>query len=139
MAIQLEARSYGEDSTPEEIAAIRERVYVYRPPNVLMYVEVPVPSAYQLKIFGERMTELSASMDHFDLLIDLTHAKPPSAEIREVLKHVFKAQQKMRRAAVFTGRNFMLNVAARFVLGSIGLREFTVDKTLQDALRSLER
>jgi hypothetical protein len=139
MAVQLEARAYGEDSTPDEIAAIRGRISVYRAPNILMYFEVPVPSPFQIKLFSERLNELSAGLERYDLIIDLTIAKPPNAAVREGLKQLFKGQTKLRRAAVFTGRNFMLNVAARFVLGSIGLPEFSVDKTLEEALKSLER
>ena len=39
--------------------------------------------------------------------------------------------------AVYTGKNFMLNVAAKFVLGGIGLRSFSVHKTREQALEAL--
>jgi hypothetical protein len=53
---------------------------------------------------------------------------------------VFTRQTKMRRVAVFTGRNFMLNVAAKFVLGAaIGLKNLTVHSTLEEAVGALRR
>jgi hypothetical protein len=135
MGVELQARPYGPDSTPEEIEAIRARV-VRVDDRVLMYHEMPVPSLFQVKIFRERLDALSADMTEFDMVIDLTIAKPPNAEVREALRTLF-TMPKLRRVAVFTGRNFMLNVAARFVLGAMGIKG-TVHKTQEDALASLK-
>jgi hypothetical protein len=132
----LEARPYGPDSTHAEIEAIRGRVYLYRE-GTLMYVEVPVISSFQIKVFRGRFDEVAGSMSSFDLLIDLRDAKPPGAEAREWLRDLFGSQKGLRRVAVFTGRNLMLNVAAKFVLGSLGLRDFTVNTTLAEAVASL--
>jgi hypothetical protein len=104
-----------------------------------MYYEVPVPSPFQVRLFKTRLDEVSANLSSYDLLIDLTVAKPPNAEVREALKGLFGSQTKIRKIGVYTGRNFMLNVAARFVLGSVGMRDFTVHKTLEEALKSLGR
>jgi hypothetical protein len=135
----VEERAYGEDSTPAEVAAIRARIYLHRP-SVIMYVEMPVQSAFHIGVFDERLRELSSSLPSFDLLIDLTAAKPPGAETREALKRLFAARLTgVRRAAAFTGRNFMLNVAAKFVLGSFGLRDFSVHGTLAAAEAALAR
>src|SRR5262245_2619789 len=107
MALELEARPYGPDSTPEEIAALRERV-MRLADNLLMYQEVPIPSLFQVGVFREKLDTLAADMTHFDLIVDLTAAKPPNAEVREALRKLFTSQPKMQRVAVFTGRNFML-------------------------------
>jgi hypothetical protein len=137
MTVKLEARPYGPDSTPEEIQAIKNRVYVYAP-GILMYQEAPVMSTFQLDLFEERLNELSAGMDSYLLLIDLTEVEPPGAEIRKRLKQLFGGQTKLKKTAVFTGRNFMLNVTAKFVLGGVGIRNFTVHKTLEEAHKALE-
>jgi hypothetical protein len=134
--VPLEARPYGPDSTPAEIEAIRGRVYLYRE-QTLMYVEVPVVSAFQMQLFRSRFDEVTAGMNSFDLIIDLRVAKPPGAEARGWLRDLFGSQKALRRVAVFTGRNFMLNVAAKFVLGSFGMRDFTVHTTLSEAVASL--
>ena len=70
-------------------------------------------------------------------LIDITEAEPPSAETRAQLKKLFGGQAKLRRAAVFTGKNCMLNVAARFVLSGLGLKSVTTHKTKEEALEAL--
>jgi hypothetical protein len=132
--VEIVARSYGPESTPAEIKAIEERIYVYEG-DILMYKEVPIPSAYQLDIFERRMKELGDAKG-YRLLIDLTVAEPPGAVVRARLKKLF-AGQPLRKVAVFTGKNFMLNIAAKFVLGSVGLKNFTIHKTLEEALESI--
>jgi hypothetical protein len=136
MALGIEARPYGPESTPEEIAALKERVYVHSP-GVIMYREVPVMTLFQLGLFEEKLNELSAALDSYALIIDLTETEAPSAPIRARLKELFVGQTKMRQTVVYTGKNFMLNVAAKFVLAQAGLRSFSVHKTREQALEAL--
>src|SRR5690606_7799705 len=74
--IQLEAKAYGPDSTPAEIEAIGARLSLLRP-DVVIYREVPVPSAFQIGVFGERLRQVTAGLDSYGLIMDLTQAKPP--------------------------------------------------------------
>jgi hypothetical protein len=136
MSVTIEARAYGPESTPEEVAAIKDRIYFFSE-KVIMFREVPVQSVFQLDLFEAKLDELAAPLDAYDLLIDLTEAEPPSAAIRARLKALFARQRKMRRTAVFTGKNFMLNVAAKFVLAGAGLRSFSVHTTREQALATL--
>jgi hypothetical protein len=130
--MKLAERPYGPESTPEEIKAIEACIYVLAD-GVLMYKEVPIPSIFQLDIFERRMTELG-DRSGYRLIIDLTEAQPPSAAIRERLKRLFGGQP-LRRVAVFTGKNFMLNIAAKFVLGGIiGLKNVSIHKTREEAV-----
>src|SRR5262245_39902898 len=119
MTVKFETRGYDHTSTPEQVEALRERVYLHSP-GVVMYREVPVPTLFQLDVFQGKLTELTRSMDSYALLVDLTEAAPPTAEIRAHLRIAFSARTNIRICAVFTGRNFMLNVAAKFVLSGIG-------------------
>jgi hypothetical protein len=139
MTFKFEARPYGPDSTPQEIQAIKDRISVHSP-GVLCWKEVPVQSIFQFDLFEQRLNELSKDLPYYDLIIDLTEAHPPSADCRERLKPLFTGQTKMRRVAVFTEKNFMLNIAAKFVLGgSVGLKSFSVYKTREAALEDLRR
>jgi hypothetical protein len=133
----LEVRAYGPDSTPEEVQAIRDCIYLYKP-GVIMYRELPIQSIFHLDLFQEKLIEVGGALPPYALLIDLTAARPPNAEIRSRLKTLFSAQKNLRTAAVFTGKNFMLNVAAKFVLSGIGLKSFTVHKTLEEALQAVD-
>jgi hypothetical protein len=133
--MELEARPYGPDSTPEEIKAIEACIAVLGN-GIVTYKEVPIPSTFQLDIFERQMTALGDPKG-YRLLIDLTNAQPPSAPIRERLKRLFQSQP-LTRVSVFTGKNFMLNIAAKFVLGGVlGLKNVTIHKTRDEALEAL--
>lgn len=139
MRYKFEARPYGPGSTPEQVQAIRDCIYLHAP-NIIYWRELPVQSVFQFDLFEQRLNELSQDITHYDLLIDLTEAMPPNGECRERLKPLFSGQGKMRRVAVFTGKNFMLNIAAKFVLGSsVGLKNFSVSKTLDAAIEDCRR
>lgn len=136
MAVELEERPYGPDSTDEEITAIRERIYLYRD-DVVMLKEMPVQSAFHLDLFFEKIKEITAGLASFDILVDLTEAGRPSPEIRAHLKKHFNELEKLKHAAIFTGQNFMLNIAAKFVLSGCGIKSFSVHKKLEEALEAI--
>lgn len=135
MSIKLEARAYGPSSTPAEIGAIKERISLYSA-DIILYRELPVQSIFQLDLFEERLNELAGGMRGYDLLIDLTEAEFPSAAVRARLKKMFLGQKKLRKIAVFTGKNFLINTAAKFVLSEPGLR-FSVHTQQEQAVASL--
>lgn len=136
MSFVFEARAYGPDSTPAEVQAIRDRIFLCEP-GIVYWRELPVQSDFQLQIFRERIVELAAGGPPPHLIIDLTVATPPGAEARVALRKMFSSRLPVDRIAVFTGRNFMLNVAAKFVLTTAGLRNFAVYRTLEEALGDL--
>lgn len=136
MSYKFEARPYGPESTPEEIQAIRDCISLCEP-GIVCWRELPVQSLFHLDIFQQRLNEEAAKVEHYDLVIDLVEAAPPSAEIRQRLKRILTAQPKLRSQAVFTGRNFLLNIAARFVLGNLSGRILGVFKTREEALAAL--
>lgn len=136
--IQLEAKAYGPDSTPGEIEAIRARLYVLRP-GVVMYREVPVPSAFQIGVFAEQLRLLTAGLAEFSMIMDLTQARPPGGAVREALRELFAGQPGLRRVAVFTGGNFIINGVAKLLLKSSGVKSPVMCKDEAEALAVLSR
>ena len=135
----LEERAYDETCTPEEREILLNYVRPYRD-NIILWKEAPVMSIWQVEQFGGKLNELVASMDKFSLLIDLTNSKPPNSKLREALRNVFaplSESGKFEKAAAFTEKNFLINVAAKFVLGGSGLK-FSVHTKKEDAEKSLE-
>ncbi|MCX4247813.1 hypothetical protein [Paraliomyxa miuraensis] len=134
--VVLENRPYGPDSTEDEQRAIRAQV-VRISDDVVLYRETPVVTAFSLDLMFGRIGELTAGRSPFYLVIDLTVTGPPSAEVRQYLRGLFRALEPAY-VAVFTGKNFMLNVAAKFVLGKVfgGVRH-SVHKTLDEALQAV--
>jgi hypothetical protein len=134
--MQIEARAYGPDSTETEVQAIRARIAPLEG-DLVLYREMPVQSSFHLDLFEEELVRLASTMPSIALLIDLTEAKPPNAATRERLREIFGKLQNLRHAAVFTGRNFVLNLAAKFVLAGLGLRAYTIHRTREEALAAL--
>jgi hypothetical protein len=134
--LELGAHAYGPDSTPEEIAAIRARIAPLVA-DVILYREMPVQSPFHLDLFEQELLRLSAAMPELALLIDLTEAQPPSAQTRERLREIFGQLANLRAVAVFTHKNFVINLAAKFVLHGLGLKAYTIHRTREEALAAL--
>jgi hypothetical protein len=136
MSVTIEERAYGPDSTPEEAQAIRDRIYPLKD-DIIMYREMPVQSPYHLQLFGEKLREVAAGRATIRLLIDLTEAQPPNAETRAGLRELFGSIKNMRYVAVYTGKNFLLNIAAKFVLSGLMSTPFSVHKSKDEALSAM--
>ncbi len=117
----IEAKEYGPDSTPEEIRAIQERLYLAGP-GLVMYREVPHPTPFQIRLFADKLKGLTAGLGSYAMVLDLTQARPPGRRCREALRELFAAQGNLRRVAVVTGGNFILNGIAKLLLKSSGVR-----------------
>jgi hypothetical protein len=134
--VEILPRPYGPDSTPEEIVAIRARIAPLGG-DLVIYREMPVQSPFHLDLFEEELLRVSASMPELALLIDLTEARPPNAHTRERLRELFRKLGNLRAAAVFTEKNFVVNLAAKFVLSGLGLKKYSIHRTREEALAAL--
>jgi hypothetical protein len=138
MPVAIEPRPYGPDCSAEERAALAERVTLVAE-DVVLLREVPVQSRFQLDLFWDRIGKLVAGRSPFFLLIDLTEARRPSAEVRAHLGHLFATRPQAKHTAVFVGSNLLLRVAARFVLAAAGLERFSIHGGRAEALAAIDR
>lgn len=136
MVAKIEERPYGPDSTDEEIKALRERIYFFKD-DIVMFKEVPAQSVFQLDLFFGKVKEITSDLSSFYMIFDLTEAGRPSAEIRAHLKTRLNELEKLKHAAVFTGQNILLNIAAKFVLSGCDIKSFSVHKKLEEALEAI--
>jgi hypothetical protein len=138
-SIKIEKKSYGPNSTPEEIELLRSRVFKYDE-NTIYWKAAPIMSKFQLDVYFDKMTELSEGLNNIYLIIDLVDAAPPDAKIRRQLSEGFKAfDVVIAKVAVFTEKNFLLNTAAKFVLSrAFGHANVFIEKTLESALKRLK-
>ena len=130
--LEIEARPYGPDITKEEREALRERVYMLSD-DVFIWHEVPKPTVYQITILGEKLAELSNGVKEFYLIIDLTISERPSAEIINHIRNIMQVFTGLQHAALYTGKNFMLNIAAKFVMERLGFASYSIHKTKEEA------
>ena len=138
--LNLEKKVYDKDSTPEELEAIRASVYMHSE-KVVYWKEAPVMSVWQVEQFGIKLLELTKDLEHFNMIIDLRQAKPPNSWLREALRNVYMPLAEkgiLEVVSVFTGKNFMINVAVKLVLGTLGFKSFSVHSKQEDAEKALK-
>ena len=132
----IEARPYGPEISENEREILRAQVSLIDD-DIILWREAPLTTVPQIDVYGEKLTELARQLDKVYLLIDLTDTNRPSADVLDRLRKVMSTQQNLCHAAVFTGMNFLLNVAAKFVLARIGFASFSIHKTREQALEAI--
>ena len=100
---------------------------------VIVYKEVENTTVNQIHEYFDYLTKFSDGKK-FHLIIDLSRAKPPSAEVRAALKLRFKLlEEKVVSYHVFVGVNILLKIAVKFVGASIGLENFKLCNSIEQA------
>ena len=132
----LENRAYGPDITEEERILLRTQVSLLDG-EILFWREAPVPSISQLDIYAEKMSELTAGLEQFYLLVDLSRSARPGPEILEHIRKIMQPQTRLMHAAIFTGMNFMVNIGAKFLLARMGIKSYSIHKNQADALGAI--
>ena len=136
--IEIEARPYGPGSSEAEREALRNCASLVED-RIVLFRAVPVPTRFQLDLAFDRIEELIAKGPKFALIIDLTRGQRPSAEVRAHLRQRFSSLTRLAHTSVFVGPNFVLTVAARFVLHGAGHSSVTFHRRYADALEAARR
>lgn len=127
-----------ENSTPEEIQSIKDCIYIYEP-GIIYWYETPCITEFSIAMMSEKVEEISKGLEKYAFLIDLTRAHRPNAEARMNLKKMF-ASPKLTFVVVFTEKNMLLNMAAKFVLSStVGEKKFLVVKKKEEAIEAARK
>lgn len=137
-AIEIEARPYGPGSTEAEREALRNCASLVEE-GIVLFRAVPVPTRFQLDLAFDRIEELMAKGPKFALIIDLSRGQRPSAEVRAHLRHRFSSLSGLAHTSVYVGPNFVLTVAARFVLHGAGHSSVTFHRRYEDAVEAARR
>jgi len=134
----IEAREYGPDSTERELQLLRSRVRLLAD-DVVLYEEVPVQSLFQIDVMFESLREVTRDLNKFFYVISLRDAGRPTVDTRNHLKMRFQEfHERIHHAAVYTGKNFMLNVAIKFVFNGFGFHSYSVHRTVEQAIQEID-
>ncbi len=134
----IEPREYGPDSTDGERQLLRSRVRLLAD-DVVLYEEVPVQSKFQIDVMFESLREVTRDLDKFFYVISLREAGRPTLDTRNHLKMRFQEfHERITHTAVFTGKNFMLNVAIKFVFNGFGFDSYSVHRTVEQAMQEID-
>ena len=85
LPIELEARAYGPDSTPEEVEALRAQVTLHSSGDAVLWREIPVMSEFSIDVCSDRLEELCAAHGCRFLLVDSRAGARPDAVVRKRL------------------------------------------------------
>src|SRR5512138_86174 len=83
-AMTIEARPYGPEASPDERAELRRRIWKVED-RLFMLLEVPIQTPFTLDVFFDRLEELTAGLDRFAYVVDLSAVSRPGAAARERL------------------------------------------------------
>lgn len=136
-AKMIEKKPYNEDSTPKEVALIKQRVSLMED-RIIRVLEMPIITSFSLNTIFDEMQRLAEGKETIGLLVDLRDSLPPGAEARRTINLRFKAfNDKFVHVSYITGKNFLINTAIRFVMYGTGINSFSVDKLEDTALKKM--
>lgn len=135
---KFEQRAYNENATPEEIQAIKDGVFAYDE-NVIYVKEIPIVSPFSINICFDEMERLGKEMIKHGILIDIRDTQKPDSKTRRVINGRFsKICESVEHVSFCTGKNVIINTAARFVLYQTNLDSYSIHKTAEAAFKAIK-
>lgn len=129
----------GGDEDPFDLEAVRARVVLLRD-NIVAIREVGAPTLRHVEAMFDRISEVTRGLERFPLLVDLTEASRPTAELRAALRGRLRLEEsRLSHVAIFTGENFLVSIAVQFVMRGQHVRSFSVHRTREQALEAIRR
>lgn len=126
------------DDSAEFLAAYRKNVTLLDARTAMLRQPGgPLNEARILALFDE-VARLMRDPGCEYLIVDLTDADRPNAKNRALLTHHGQMIRDLKHVAVFTGRNALMNVVAKFLLSPI-YRSYSVHKTREQAEEAISR
>ena len=103
--------------------------------QIVVYREVPFISTFTVTHMFSEVQKIIYEGQKIFLVLDLTESNKPSAAIRSVIsEEVKKIKDQIVHCSIYSGRNKMINLLAKFALGGVGFESYTISSTLQGAL-----
>ncbi|MEQ9403355.1 MAG: hypothetical protein RIM99_07220 [Cyclobacteriaceae bacterium] len=107
--------------------------------RIIFYREPETTTKNQLDHNFQEIKKMTRSFEDFFMILDLTVAKRPNAEIRQYILEKFElVKNKLSHVAVVTGKNFIINMAVTFILRKSKLKSYSIQKTLAEAEKSID-
>ena len=104
---------------------------------IILYREAKEPNRKQINNYFDFLTELIMDKQ-FHIIIDLTEAKPPNADVRNAVKNRFlQLEDYILSYQVYVGSNFLLKIAVKFIGSSMGINNFKLVSTIEEAIDNI--
>ena len=135
----FEKRAYNEDATEAEIQAMKDNVFQYSP-QIIYLDEMPVVSPFSIQLVFEQIEILGKQMGEHGLLVDIRNTvRPDSITRRAINKEFTRLCENIAHVSFCTGKNFLINTAARFVMYQTNLDSFSVNKSVEEAVVAIQK
>lgn len=134
----FEKRPYTETSTPEEIEAIKQSVWIEEA-GFLWLKEIPIMTPFSINLMFDQIELLGQQFDNYVFLVDLRASDRPDALTRKTLYQRFNKITNISHTTFCTGKNFLINTVIRFVMFQTKVPSYTVCKTMEEALQSINK
>jgi len=140
---ELDREIVGANGRKFTLEALRQRVSVLEP-RILLMREVDAGTPATLDAMGETIIELTASLDDYGLVVDLSEAQGTlTADYRRYIPEFFERLRarsaRLRHIAVVFEANPVVRIATKFLVARMTEIPFSVHKTrslAQDAVRA---
>lgn len=117
-----------------------ENIYIVDTHNeipIILFKELDKTTPESVELHWDYITEI-ANGKAFYLIIDLSEATPPSAEVRFALK---KRYTEIKDLVIYTnvvvGNNFLLKIVTRFVAAIIGAKNYNITSNIKLAMENI--
>ena len=135
---ELEPRAYNEESTPEEIEAIKARVNMYDE-TIIYYKEVRVITPFSINLMSDEVEKLKGQSKGFGLLFDLRENKIPDARARRIIyQRVKGVTENVTFVACVTGKNTIIKTALKFVLYHSYSKAYGVFSSVEEGIAAIK-
>ena len=137
--MSTEARPLEGGMLPDERDQLRRRVWPVED-RLFMMVEVPHQTPYTVDVLLDRLEELTAGMDRFAYVVDLTGVNRPDASTRERLRRrIAEITPRIAHVGVVVGANVVIRAVAKLAAFAIGFRSISFHMTVDEALEACRR
>ncbi|MFK8102169.1 MAG: hypothetical protein AB8G15_06590 [Saprospiraceae bacterium] len=126
--ISLEKRPYHSDSTPEEVDAIKDRVFVYQQ-EIIYIKEIPVLSSFSINLVFNKVMSLAKTYNRFGIIIDLSESDRPDADTRRTIGKCFKQICDTAVHVSFcTGGRLELETYISYIFHGVDVASYSINK-----------
>ena len=133
----LSGKSFGPESTSEELEALRNRVYMHSE-DILVFKDIPESTRFSEKVLFDQADKLVGAHESFVMIVDLSDSTRPNAEVRHYIQDRIKSMTRLRHISVIIpNKNLLLEMAAKFIMRGMGLKSYAICKTLEEALERI--
>ena len=131
--VEIEARPYGPDSSPEELGALRQRARIVAD-GIASYREIPVVTEFTINLLFDWLAALEPPVH--TLILDLSVGGRPDSVARKILRQRLLGLSELKCIRVVFEANLLVKVAFKFVVGSAFGKVTHVHDSVEDAIKA---